>query len=194
MSNIAKKVGLITQFTCTSSVIFLTHPTVINGLKSFKIEIAGIYTAKNANKKIQESLWQFNDGQNVNNKEMQTLHVKLQVNTDIRAIKRFESYYPFSISDIKGLEGSDLLPEDVGLLTKIDPKNILPILNKDAVKGKVYAVPDGLNDLEKLVPGIKKTEGIPKTAGIRTKPMPSAFGFPVILYTNPNGVPVAERV
>jgi hypothetical protein len=175
MSNIAKKIGLITEFTCTSSVIFLTHPTVEKGLNRFNIKIAGIYTA---NKKTQESLWQPSDRQNVNNKEMQTLRVKLEIPIEIKVIKGFETYYPFSISDIKGLDGSK---EDFSSL-----KNALPTLNKDAIVGKVYAIPDGLNEIK---------DRIPTKSGIRTAPiLVKKFGFSVILYTKDNGVPVAERV
>ena len=141
---------LVSEFKCTSSVIFLTHPTITKELSNFKssvfskalgITIEEIHYKKDGK---MEKIWSDEDDQNLVNDEtraMKTLQVVLNSPQKITDIKNFAKKYSSSLSDIDGvLTGQEISKgDDVSKLA-----NVLPLLTKDSVKGVKYAVPEDL--------------------------------------------------
>jgi len=180
---------LVTEFKCTSSVIFLTHPTIIKELikssffsKPLNISIREIYH-KNEDGSM-EKIWP-SDGQNLINsdtKAMKTLHVVLNSPQQISTIQTFAKKYPFSISDIDGvLKNKEISKSDnVNKLV-----NVLPLLSEDSVKtaeiGEKFQIPDNL---------IKYIKMIPDTEGMK-KPKVPIFGKKFTLYKE-DGLNIAE--
>jgi hypothetical protein len=129
----AKTVGTIVQFTCMSSVIFLTHPTFVSASKSSFV-IDSIYDMQ------KQLLWPLEGegtGQNITNMPMQALHICLQLpvlKTKIMNISN-NSQYSSSFYNIVAIEESsgDFIPDDtrtlgenpsIGETGKVDSRNL----------------------------------------------------------------------
>ena len=153
---------LVSEFKCTSSVIFLTHPIIKDDLskvgsssssKSLGISIKEIYYKKDGK---MELIWSINNDENVINnekKEMKTLQVVLNSPQQIINIKNFAEIYPSSISDIDGvIKGQEISKgDDVSKLA-----NVLPELTKDSVAsaeaGDKFRIPDNFKKEIKMIP------------------------------------------
>jgi hypothetical protein len=148
--------GLVTEFKCTSSVIFLTHPTITKELSNFKLSVfskalgISIKEIYYKNKGNMEKIWSSDNNQNLVNDEtkaMKTLQVVLNSPQQIANIEKFaKSNYSSSLSDIDGvIEGQEISKgDDVSELA-----NVLPELSEDSVEGVKYAIPE---DLENTFP------------------------------------------
>ena len=185
-------VDLVSEFKCTSSVIFLTHPTIKQGLlkagssffsKGLNISIKEIYYKKDGN---MEKIWSSDDGQNLINSDtmsMKTLQVVLNSPQKISDIKQYaKNNYPSSLSDIDGvLTGQEISKgDDVSELA-----NVLPELSEDSVKtakkGNKFRIPDKF---------IQIIEKIPDNEDIK-KPSIPIFGKKFTLYKE-NGLNIAQ--
>ena len=168
--NQRNQVGLIREFKCTSSIIFLTHPEFIASVKK-TFSIKEIFDLE------KNSLWSVETVplHNVTNKPMQTLHVVLQMPARIQDIETIlKPKYLDSLSDIVAVEKHDeISKDDTSILM-----NVLPTLNKNSVSGVAYAVP------QEYINEVPETDGIEKHKVI--------YGKKVKLLTEKeNGKPVA---
>jgi len=150
MINKGTKVGTISEFTCTSSIIFLTHKTFTDNLRGTGIDIKEIFDFD------KKSLWSFKTipKQNITNKPMQTLHVVLQRPIAIQKIEAFikSRNYLNSLSDIIAVEKqNEISKNDTSVLMKV-----LEPLGPKSVTGIKYAVPTNYLKFVPDTPGIVK--------------------------------------
>jgi len=148
---ISTKVGMIQQFKCISSVIFLTHPIIINSFKRIQ-PIDKIYDAS------KNLLWSFGDGQNVTNMPMQTLHICLQQSELFSKIltlsnKHSDSFYnPVAIESNSG----DFISSNLEELTPDSTAGTTGKVNSDQLlnnaPGKPYKKHTKAIVKQKLIP------------------------------------------
>jgi hypothetical protein len=144
---VGQPLGLISQITCTSSLILLTHPEFQKAVKSTFI-IDRIYD------KNKEKLWTFGDPQNVDAIPMQSFTIVLQVPVAFGKIVKFCMGYNkgSSILDVKAVEKGKEIPEDPHTKPTVFPDD-LSLLES----GIEYTVP------EEIINEVPKTKGMRKT-------------------------------
>lgn len=167
MLQASKTVGMITQFTCISSVIFLTHREVTIIFKTIQ-PIDEIYDSE------KNKVWSSSEGQNITNMAMQTLHIRLQLPVEITKIRNALNKYQSSFYNLTAVEenSTDFIKDNYEELTKNSPPG---------AKGTVEQ-----KDLSVNAPGppYKKT-AIANVDGAKKL---------VKVQTNSSGDPVAEVV
>ena len=163
----SKTVGMITQFTCISSVIFLTHPTV----KLIFQTIQPIDEIYDSEKKL---AWSSSEGQNITNMAMQTLHIRLRLPVEITKIRNALIKYPSSFYNVTAVEenSGDFIKDNYEELTKNSPPGA-----KGTVEQKALSVNAPGPPYRKR--GVASVDGVNKA---------------VIVQTNSSGDPVAEVV
>jgi len=160
MKTAAGKGGVISQFTCMSSVIFLTHHEFLAGLTKNTFEIDTIYDSTKNN------VWKFGQPQNTTNTPMQTLHILLKLQVEKSVIDKISTKYPNSFYNITGIDDKnplfiqDKLPElnpptaeagknyvanakNASKDVPDDPTYVKHGVNVDGVKGAVRTKVDG---------------------------------------------------
>jgi regulatory protein YycH of two-component signal transduction system YycFG len=160
--------GRISQFTCTSSLILLTHPEFQNEVKSvFKID--RIYN------KSKQLVWKSTYQQNVDTIPMQTFIIVLQVPVAFGKIVKFCMDYNkgSSILDVKVIEKGKEIPEEY----RVKPA-IFPVDLSKLESGIEYTVP------EEIINEVPNTKGIRKTIEYNDVSLK--------IFTNPYGDKVAK--
>jgi len=113
---ISKTVGTVVQFTCMSSVIFLTHPSIVTLFKS----ISPIDSIYDTNKQLLWPLEGEGRGQNITNMPMQALHICLQKPVVLTQIMRLSNnpQYSSSFYNIVAVEQSsgNFIPDNTAYL------------------------------------------------------------------------------
>lgn len=144
---VGQPLGLISQLTCTSSLILLTHPDFQRAVKSTFI-IDRIYN------KNREKLWTFGDSQNVDTIPMQSFIIILQVPVAFGKIVKFCMGYNkgSSILDVKVIEKGKEIPEEPHTKPTVFPDDLSKL-----EPGIEYTVP------EELIDNVPKTKGMRKT-------------------------------
>lgn len=162
-----KPLNLISQFTCTSSLILLTHPEFITKAKGV-FEIDTIYD------RTKSQIWKFTDVQRIDTIPMQTFYIKLKINKGIDAILKFCKEYNngASILNVTVVPKEKEIPDQ-----PTSPPADFPEINK-LLRGVQYTVPDELKD------------SVPKTVNIRKHVKYN--GVELALYTRVDQTPVCE--
>jgi len=165
---------LVSQFSCTSSLILLSH-SKFQRLTSNSLMIDRIYD------KSKNKLWTDGDEQNTINMPMQKLIVILQTPISFLNIMIVSQSFNggCSILDVKPIPKAEEIPDEMPQPPKPFPDDLSEL--KPNIE---YALPDDLSKIDK--------ESVPKTRGIRKAVQLKRSGKPttLLLYTNRFKYPV----
>jgi hypothetical protein len=105
----SKQSGVITQFKCMSSVIFLSHADITKKFKGINTSIEKIYDTSKS------KVWSFNEEPNITNMPMQMLHVCLSIGVPIATIMKLSNIYMNSFYNIAAVESNsgDFIQDEV---------------------------------------------------------------------------------